>query len=93
MILFLNKTDLLDKKVRSPDTNVRAYFPQFDGDTHSMQDVQNFILEMFKSVQKNPRKPLFHHFTTAVDTANIKYVFNSVKEAILQRNLESVMLQ
>ncbi|KAK4307406.1 hypothetical protein Pmani_020835, partial [Petrolisthes manimaculis] len=39
------------------------------------------------------RRPLFHHFTTAVDTENIKVVFNSVKDTILQRNLETLMLQ
>lgn len=93
IILFLNKTDLLDKKVRSQDTNVRLYFPQFKGDPHSMKDVQNFILDMFVSVKRDPRKPLFHHFTTAVDTENIKVVFNAVKDTILHRNLESLMLQ
>lgn len=93
IILFLNKTDLLDKKVKSRDTNVRLYFPQFTGDPHSMKDVQNFILDMFVSVKRDPRKPLFHHFTTAVDTENIKVVFNAVKDTILHRNLESLMLQ
>ena len=93
VILFLNKTDLLEKKVRSPDTNVRWYFPQFAGDSHSMKDVQNFILDMFVSVKRDPKKPLFHHFTTAVDTENIKVVFNAVKDTILHRNLESLMLQ
>jgi len=93
IILFLNKTDLLEKKVRSQDTNVRLYFPQFTGDPHSMKDVQSFILDMFVSVKRDPRKPLFHHFTTAVDTENIKVVFNAVKDTILHRNLESLMLQ
>lgn len=93
IILFLNKTDLLNKKVRSADTNVLWYFPQFTGDSHSMKDVQNFILEMFISVKRDPKKPLFHHFTTAVDTENIKVVFNAVKDTILHRNLESLMLQ
>lgn len=93
VILFLNKTDLLDKKVRSHDTNVRWYFPQFDGDSHSMKDVQNFVLNLFVSVKRDPKKPLFHHFTTAVDTENIKVVFNAVKDTILHRNLESLMLQ
>ncbi|XP_076674831.1 guanine nucleotide-binding protein subunit alpha cta isoform X2 [Andrena cerasifolii] len=63
------------------------------GDSHSMKDVQNFILDMFISVKRDPRKPLFHHFTTAVDTENIKVVFNAVKDTILHRNLESLMLQ
>ena len=36
--------------------------------------------------------PLFHHFTTAVDTQNIKVVFNSVRDTILRKNLELLML-
>ncbi|XP_012250523.1 guanine nucleotide-binding protein subunit alpha homolog isoform X1 [Athalia rosae] len=93
IILFLNKTDLLAKKVKSTDTDLCKYFPNFKGDPHSIHDVQNFILEMFTSVKRNPKKPVFHHFTTAVDTENIKVVFNAVKDTILIRNLESLMLQ
>ncbi|XP_046424657.1 guanine nucleotide-binding protein subunit alpha homolog [Neodiprion fabricii] len=93
IILFLNKTDLLAKKVRSTDTDVRWYFPEFIGDSHSMKDVQKFILNMFISVRREHKASLFHHFTTAVDTENIKVVFNAVKDTILIRNLQSLMLQ
>ncbi|CAG9862368.1 unnamed protein product [Phyllotreta striolata] len=93
IILFLNKHDLLERKVANAETNIRWYFPQFAGNPHSLQDVQNFILKMFTSVKQDPKKPLYHHFTTAIDTENIKVVFNSVKDTILHRNLEILMLQ
>lgn len=93
IILFLNKTDLLVQKIHSGDSDVRTYFPQFSGDPRNLSDVQAFILGMFTSVKRDPRKPLFHHFTTAVDTENIKVVFNAVKDTILHRNLESLMLE
>ncbi|KAJ8927427.1 hypothetical protein NQ314_020097 [Rhamnusium bicolor] len=93
IILFLNKYDLLERKVANPETDIRWYFPQFAGNSHSMQDVQKFILAMFTGVKRDPKKPLYHHFTTAVDTENIKVVFNSVKDTILHRNLEILMLQ
>ncbi|XP_028134613.1 guanine nucleotide-binding protein subunit alpha homolog [Diabrotica virgifera virgifera] len=93
IMLFLNKYDLLEKKVANPETDIRWYFPQFKGNSHSMQDVQDFILTMFTGIKKDPKKLLYHHFTTAVDTENIKVVFNSVKDAILHRNLEILMLQ
>lgn len=69
------------------------------GNPHDEKCVQNFILHKFVEQRRqgsgdNPtRRPLFHHFTTAVDTENIKVVFNSVKDTILQRNLETLMLQ
>ncbi|XP_066995562.1 guanine nucleotide-binding protein subunit alpha homolog [Anabrus simplex] len=93
IILFVNKTDLLAKKLESRETDIRNYFPHFTGNPHSLEDVQKFILNMFVSVKRDPKKPLFHHFTTAVDTENIKVVFNAVKDTILHRNLESLMLQ
>lgn len=93
IILFLNKTDLLQKKLLSNETDLRNYFPEFQGDSHDLVQVQEFILNLFVSIKRDPKKPLFHHFTTAVDTENIKYVFNAVKDTILHRNLESLMLQ
>ncbi|XP_066245825.1 guanine nucleotide-binding protein subunit alpha homolog [Euwallacea similis] len=93
IILFLNKYDLLKKKVKNPETDIRWYFPQFKGNSHSMDDVQKFVLYLFTSVKRNPKKALYHHFTTAVDTENIKVVFYSVKDTILHRNLENLMLQ
>ncbi|KAJ8879864.1 hypothetical protein PR048_020481 [Dryococelus australis] len=93
IILFLNKTDLLAEKVNSKETDVRLYFPEFSGDPHNLRDVQEFVLDMFVAVKRDRKKPLFHHFTTAVDTENIKVVFNAVKDTILTRNLESLMLQ
>lgn len=75
------------------DTNITHYFPQFKGDPFSLTDVQLFILNIFKSVKRDQKKSLFHHFTTAVDTENIKVVFNAVKESILHRNLQSLMLE
>lgn len=92
-ILFLNKTDLLEEKLKNRETNVSWYFPDFKGDSSKLVDVQEFLLEFFKSAKRDRNKRLFHHFTTAVDTENIKVVFNAVKDTILQRNLQQLMLQ
>ncbi|XP_047988300.1 guanine nucleotide-binding protein subunit alpha homolog [Cydia fagiglandana] len=93
IILFLNKSDLLAKKVASKETDIRWYYPQFAGDPHNLADVQMFLLDMFANVRREPKTTLYHHFTTAIDTYNIEVVFNSVKDTILNRNLESLMLQ
>ncbi|RXG53518.1 Guanine nucleotide-binding protein subunit alpha-13 [Armadillidium vulgare] len=96
IILFLNKTDLLIQKVRARQSNIAHYFTDFVGNPHDERDVQQFILQKFveqRRQETSARRPLFHHFTTAVDTENIKVVFNSVKDTILQKNLEVLMLQ
>lgn len=91
IILFLNKMDLLTEKIK--EVSLTDYFPSFKGNPHSMTDVQYFLLQMFDSRRRERSKPLFHHFTTAVDTNNIQFVFQAVRDTILQANLRSLMLQ
>ncbi|XP_029353730.1 guanine nucleotide-binding protein subunit alpha-12a isoform X2 [Echeneis naucrates] len=91
IILFLNKTDLLVDKIRTAD--IRKNFPDFRGDPRRLEDVQAFLVQSFSRKRRNRGKPLFHHFTTAVDTENIRFVFHAVKDTILQENLKDIMLQ
>lgn len=63
------------------------------GDSHSLEDVQAFLVALFAGARREHRLPLYHHFTCAIDTENIKVVFNAVKGTLLQRNLETLMLQ
>lgn len=91
IILFLNKMDLLSEKVKH--VKILDYFPEFQGDPHNLEDVKAFLRSMFDSRRRERSKPLFHHFTTAVDTENIKHVFQDVKDTILHDNLRSLMLQ
>ena len=90
IILFLNKNDLLESKILQVD--IRDYFPEFKGDPRKIEEVREFLLDMFDARRKERSKALFHHFTTAIDTENIKLVFMDVKDTILQHNLESLML-
>ncbi|XP_072167672.1 guanine nucleotide-binding protein subunit alpha-13-like [Diadema setosum] len=91
VILFLNKTDLLEEKIKH--ISIKDYFPNFQGDPRNLNDVQNFILKMFDVRRRERSKALFHYFTTAVDTDNIKYVFHAVRDTILHENLNRLMLQ
>ncbi|XP_072318822.1 guanine nucleotide-binding protein subunit alpha-12a isoform X1 [Eucyclogobius newberryi] len=91
IILFLNKTDLLVEKIRTVD--ISKNFPEFRGDPRRLEDVQAFLVQSFSRKRRNRGKPLFHHFTTAVDTENIRFVFHAVKDTILQENLKDIMLQ
>nr|XP_046227761.1 guanine nucleotide-binding protein subunit alpha-12a [Scatophagus argus] len=91
IILFLNKTDLLVEKIRTVD--IRKNFPEFRGDPCRLEDVQAFLVQSFSRKRRNRGKPLFHHFTTAIDTENIRFVFHAVKDTILQENLKDIMLQ
>lgn len=63
------------------------------GNPFDLKTVQAFILNMFVSARRNNNQVLYHHFTTAVDTENVQKVFGAVKEIILQKHLEKLMLQ
>uniref|UniRef100_A0A667IM00 G protein subunit alpha 12 n=1 Tax=Lynx canadensis TaxID=61383 RepID=A0A667IM00_LYNCA len=91
MILFLNKTDLLVEKVKT--VSIKKHFPDFKGDPHRLEDVQRYLVQCFDRKRRNRTKPLFHHFTTAIDTENVRFVFHAVKDTILQENLRDIMLQ
>lgn len=91
IILFLNKMDLLIEKVKT--VSIKKYFSDFKGDPHRLEDVQRYLVQCFDRKRRNRSKPLFHHFTTAIDTENIRFVFHAVKDTILQENLKDIMLQ
>lgn len=91
IILFLNKTDLLEEKVGV--VNFGDYFPEFEGNSRSLGDVQRFQLSLFDQRRRERELPLFYHFTTAINTENIKVVFDAVRIKILEDNLKVLMLQ
>ena len=81
---------------------VTKYVNSFAGDPTDIDDVKMFILFLFLEKVKNLgpnreksgwKRQVYHHFTTATDTNNIKLVFDSVKDSILRRNLNSLMLE
>uniref|UniRef100_H3DAD7 Guanine nucleotide binding protein (G protein), alpha 13b n=1 Tax=Tetraodon nigroviridis TaxID=99883 RepID=H3DAD7_TETNG len=79
IILFLNKTDLLEEKVKS--VPLKDYFPEYTGPEHSLADIQAFMVECFRARRRDAtQKPLYHHFTTAINTENIRLVFRDVKD-------------
>lgn len=102
IILFLNKTDLLAEKLK----NIRKFsktkylydyqpimlnnvYPQFIGDPTDLKHVQTFLYNMFDC--RKGHRFLYSHFTTAVDTENIKRVFNDVRETVLRENIKSII--
>ncbi|KAJ7987808.1 hypothetical protein DPEC_G00330350 [Dallia pectoralis] len=92
IILFLNKTDLLEEKVAN--VSLKQYFPEYPGPDHSLPDVQKFLVDCFRWKRRDAtQKPLYHHFTTAINTENIRLVFRDVKDTILHDNLKQLMLQ
>lgn len=84
VILFFNKSDLLSKKVAYRKiTDYFSMFP-FVGNAHNIEDVKSFLVHMFDSVRQDRSHDLYYHFTTAVDTDNMAFVFQAIRDTILK---------
>ena len=45
-------------------SNIKHYFPAFEGEPENLLDVQNFLVSLFHERKKEATRLLFHHFTT-----------------------------
>ncbi|XP_061115789.1 guanine nucleotide-binding protein subunit alpha-14-like isoform X2 [Conger conger] len=90
VILFLNKTDILEEKILYSD--LATYFPEYTGPPKETKPAQEFILKMYQDQNPDKEKTLYSHFTCATDTENIRFVFVAVKDTILRHNLKEFNL-
>ena len=90
IILFLNKIDLFREKLVS--NPIPKYFPEFTGDHTDPKVASNFFDEKFRSLNRNPDKKIYTHFTNATDTNLLKITMNSVQDIIIQSNLHTLVL-
>ncbi|XP_050976933.1 guanine nucleotide-binding protein subunit alpha-12 isoform X2 [Labeo rohita] len=89
-ILFFNKMDLLAEKVQTAD--IQKHFPEFQGDPHRLEDVQEFLVQSFEKRKWDDSRQIFYHMTTAVDTENFQKMFESVKDTIMGLILKNISL-
>lgn len=91
--MFLDHFSIRLFPEKVPKSDIRQYFSDFTGDHLSVRDVQFFLADKFENSRKDRARPFFYHFTTAVDTENIRRVFKDVRESILEQNLKALMMQ
>jgi len=87
-ILFLNKKDLYEIKIREKDIAEVADFCDYSGPAFSYNHGIKYFLEKFRELKRKDQT-LWHHVTCATDTSNIRVVFNYSKDAILRSVLEN----
>jgi len=85
MILFLNKRDLFEKKIKT--SPISDHFPEYKGGDDANAG-NTFFTELFLSKNKNPSKQIYPLVTCATDKNNVQHVFNSVKDTIIRTSLK-----
>ncbi|KAI9804524.1 MAG: G-Protein alpha subunit [Sarcosagium campestre] len=90
LILFLNKMDLFKEKLAG--SPIPKYFPEYSGDSTDPQVAGKFFADKFRSLNRNPSKEIYTHFTNATDTNLLKITMTSVQDMIIQRNLQQLIL-
>jgi len=106
VILFLNKQDLLSSKVLTGRSRLETYFPEFanyeipqdaaadDSEDPSVTKAKYFIRDEFLRISASGgcRHYCYPHFTCAVDTENIRRVFNDCRDIIQRMHLKQYEL-
>ncbi|VDM30786.1 unnamed protein product [Hydatigera taeniaeformis] len=108
VILFLNKQDLLAEKVKSGKSKIEAYFPgyanyqaqadvlaEYSDEDPEIVRAKFFFRDEFLKVtadSNNGRHYCYPHLTCAVDTENIRRVFNDCRDIIQRMHLRQYEL-
>lgn len=86
MILFLNKIDLFNDKIKHVNLNV--CFPEYKGIPGDGEAAILFIENRFKTLNRAPDRQVYVHQTCATDTNIVKAVFEVVRDIVMQGNLK-----
>jgi len=88
IILFLNKKDLFQDKIKRVDPKSVAVFKDFPGGLGDYELGVKYFLGKFLEVNQDPEKEIYHHVTCATDSQNVQVVFNACKDIILKQNIK-----
>jgi len=89
MILFLNKCDLFREKIKTKNIRDSAPFRDYKGRDGSYEDGIQYFVNKFMSKNKAADRQIYHHVTCATDSKNVQIVFDSCKDIILRKNIQS----
>mmetsp|Transcript_24989 Transcript_24989/g.34766 ORF Transcript_24989/g.34766 Transcript_24989/m.34766 type:complete len:360 (-) Transcript_24989:595-1674(-) len=83
IILFLNKKDIFEEKVKTKPITVCPACTAYEGELDDEKSSAQYISNLFKDKVRRDRE-LFVHTTIAIDPENVKKVFCNVKSFMLQ---------
>jgi len=90
MILFLNKTDLFQEKIKKVDLRACVCFDNYQGGL-DFEKACAFIEARFRERVANGNQ-IYVHFTCAINTENIEFVINDVRTKVLSNITQEFVL-
>ena len=88
MMIFLNKLDVFESKILDPESvPLTVFFPHYTGNVKSVEETSEFIKHEFESLNLNPEKDVYTHYTCATDTDNVRSVFYVVTDVLIKEML------
>jgi len=86
-ILFLNKMDLFREKIQRVD--LKTCFPEYS-DGCNFEKGSAYIMEKFMK-HRTPGHEIYPHFTCAISTENIDFVFRSIRDTVLKSFIKIII--
>lgn len=94
MILYLNKRDLYEEKIKVKNIRDFSAFSDFAGREGNYDDgVQYFVDKFLARNKSGAERQIYYHVTCATDTSNVRMVFNACKEIVLRQNIKNSVFQ
>ena len=90
MILYLNKRDLFEEKIKVKNIRDVDVFADYSGRDNNYDDGVQYFVDKFLSKNKSgSERQIYYHVTCATDTENVSKVFNACKEIVLRQNIKN----
>ncbi|BGP04098.1 hypothetical protein RTBOTA2_006816 [Rhodotorula toruloides] len=93
-VLFLNKTDIFERKILSGFAPLAASVPNYRGPPSNVPAAKSYMLDTFTALYKQhtPERALFAHFTQATDKVSTQVVLGAVMTGVLTSTLQEMGL-
>jgi len=90
MILFLNKKDILEDKLKA--IQLKDHCADYQGD-NSFDSACKYFEKAFLAKNRRPEKIIYTHLTCATNTNNVELTFNAVRDIIVRKAIADIGLR